>query len=300
MTESASPYRGRFAPNPTGPLHFGSIITALASYLQARHQQGQWFVRIDDLDTARCVAGADSAILRSLYAYQLHWDGEIQYQSQQTRHYQAAFDTLYQKQLCYPCGCSRSEVARIASVGEEGPIYPGTCRNGIANGKPTRAHRARVGQAEVNFTDAVQGDINQSLEREVGDFVIKRADRLFAYQLATVVDDASLGITEIVRGSDLLFSTPRQVWLQQQLALSTPNYAHIPIAVNAAGEKLSKHRQAPAIDCRDPLPTLVSALRYLKQPLPDAINDATMAELLSFAVDNWTIVTIPSELTRLC
>ncbi|HEV2007463.1 MAG TPA: tRNA glutamyl-Q(34) synthetase GluQRS, partial [Burkholderiales bacterium] len=261
-------YRGRFAPSPTGPLHFGSLVAAVASYLEARHRDGEWLVRIEDLDPPRVVAGATDDILRILEACGMHWDGTVIYQSAHHDAYHAALHRLRARDVVYPCACTRREIADSALAGVEGPVYPGTCRNGVADGKVARALRIDTRGASIAFVDALQGAVRQDLETEIGDFVLYRADQVIAYQLAVVVDDAEQGITDVVRGADLLDSTPRQIYLQQLLNLPSPRYMHVAIAVNAAGEKLSKQTLAAAIGAQQPLPELIRALHFLGQDPP--------------------------------
>jgi len=287
------PYRGRFAPSPTGPLHFGSLVAALGSYLDARAHGGEWLVRIDDLDLPRVVAGAADDILRTLETLGLEWDGEIVYQSRRDEYYRAALAELEHLGAVYPCACTRKEIADSA-VGPDGAaIYPGTCRAGLAPGRTPRALRLRVEDAPLEFADAVQGRVVQHLGREVGDFVVRRADGLFAYQLATVVDDAAQGITHVVRGIDLLDSTPRQIYLQRLLGLPVPRYAHLPVAVNERGEKLSKQTLAPAVSATRPVLVLHQALRFLGQEIPEELLQAEPAEFLRWAAANWRRETIP-------
>jgi glutamyl-Q tRNA(Asp) synthetase len=269
VNQAAARYRGRFAPSPTGPLHFGSLVAALASCCDACAHGGEWVVRIEDLDEPRSSRDAALTILAQLEAYGFRIDGAILWQSERDALYQSALDDLVKRGLAFACACSRSDLegARIGSGGER--IYPGTCRNGVAPGRSARAWRAAVSNEPIGFRDRLQGWYEQRLASEVGDFVVKRADGLFAYQLAVVVDDAEQGITHVVRGSDLLASTPRQIWLQQQLGLPTPAYLHHPVAIDARGEKLSKQTEATPLPT-DPLPTLLSAWRFLEQPLPSS------------------------------
>jgi len=248
-----TPYIGRFAPSPTGPLHIGSLVAAIASYLDAKVHHGQWLVRIEDVDGDRNVAGADEHILASLRRCGMHWDGEVTWQSQRTDLYQQALQQL--GELVYPCGCSRKEIAdsQLSLTGRQAQalIYPGTCRHGLAPGKSARALRLKVPQSPhcvLQFDDRWAGPVSQDLTDDVGDFVIKRADGFWAYQLAVVVDDGAQGITDIVRGADLLDSTPRQLYLQQVLGLPRPSYLHVPVVVNELGEKLSKQTGALAFD----------------------------------------------------
>ena len=298
----SSGYRGRFAPSPTGPLHFGSLIAAVASYLDAKSRGGEWRVRIEDLDPPRVARGAADDILRTLDACGMQWDGAIVCQSTRFDAYHSALHRLRQRGVIYPCACSRREIADSALAGIEGPVYPGTCRSGVAAGKTAHALRVDTRGVSITFDDAVQGPVRQNLETEVGDFVLYRADQVFAYQLAVVIDDAEQGITDIVRGADLLHSTPRQIYLQQLLGFPTPRYAHVAVAVNAQGEKLSKQTHAPAIDAAAPLPALIAALHFLGQQPPREISgrsgmrsDAALSSLWQWAIANWHIERVPRQ-----
>lgn len=287
-------YIGRFAPSPTGPLHFGSLVAALASWLDARAAGGQWLVRMEDLDRPRCEPGAADTILAQLEAYGLHWDGEVLVQSQRDDAYAAALDALKEPGAVFPCACTRSQLA-AASRNEEGEtIYPGTCRNGLSAGQIGRAWRVRVPDVSTRFHDRIHGDLQQNLASEVGDFVVKRADGLFAYQLAVVVDDAFQGITHIVRGADLLWNTPRQIHLQNLLGLPTPVYAHVPLITNAAGQKLSKQTLAPALPERGCGAALAQALVVLDHPPPAELAGAEPPELLAWASTHWQIENVPT------
>lgn len=291
-------YRGRFAPSPTGPLHFGSLVAAVASYLEAKTRGGEWLVRMEDLDTPRTLPGAADDILRTLEAFGMHWDGSVLYQSTRNDAYRTALDHLQQQGLLYGCACTRREIADAALHGIDGPLYPGTCRNGLPPGRIARATRVRTTGAHIAFDDAIQGPITQDVERDLGDFVLQRADGLFAYQLAVVVDDAEQGITDIVRGADLLDSTPRQIWLQRLLGLATPRYAHVPVAVNAQGEKLSKQTRAPALDRGHPTPMLARSLRFLGQRLPVELDHGPITDLWGWALRHWTPRSIPASRTQ--
>ncbi len=288
-----SNYRGRFAPSPTGPLHFGSLVAAVASYLEAKSHRGEWLVRIEDLDTPRVVPGAADEILRTLAACGMQWDGAIVHQSKRADAYHAELHRLRALHLVYPCACSRREIADSALSGIEGPVYPGTCRNGLAPGKAVRAYRIDTRGALISFDDAVQGPVQQNLESDIGDFVLLRADHVYAYQLAVVVDDAEQGITDIVRGADLLDSTPRQIYLQRLLKFSTPRYCHVPVAVNADGEKLSKQTLATPIDPAQPVEALAAVLRFLGQHPPDTLAQANVNELWAWAIANWRLERVP-------
>ena len=263
-------YTGRFAPSPSGLLHFGSLVAALASWLDARAAGGRWLVRIEDLDTPRVQPGAAQDILRTLSALGLQWDGDVVYQSRRTHLYRQALQRL--ESHTYWCGCTRREIAdsALGLAADGAQIYPGTCRDGTP--KTRRAIRVRTTTEVMSFTDRVQGRQQQALESDVGDFVLQRADGQYAYQLAVVVDDAEQGITDVVRGADLLDSTARQIWLQRLLGYAQPRYLHIPAAVNAAGEKLSKQTGAGAVVAGGD--TLRRALAFLGQPETDDLGEA--------------------------
>jgi glutamyl-Q tRNA(Asp) synthetase len=290
-------YRGRFAPSPTGSLHFGSLIAAVGSYLDAKHNRGIWLVRMEDLDTPRCVPGVADEILRTLDTFGLHSDEPVIYQSRRTVAYEEALHKLQADGKVYPCCCTRKEIADSALNGIEGPVYPGTCRDGIPANRAGRAWRVRTNsppfdelranELMIEFDDALQGRISQNLEKEIGDFVVKRADGLFAYQLAVVVDDAFQNITHIVRGADLLASTPRQIYLQRLLGYPTPTYMHIPVAVNDAGEKLSKQTLAAPADTSRPAAGLVRVLNFLQQRLPAGLDKCDVKTVLDWAIQNW-------------
>ena len=285
--EQPSPtYRGRFAPSPTGPLHFGSLVAALGSFLDARAHRGLWFVRIDDLDRARNVAGATTSILRDLERLGLHWDQEVHYQMPRRGVYQDALESLRTRGLAYPCACSRKQVGNRP--------YPGTCRNGVAAGKNPRSLRLHTGNARMEIHDRIQGPFRQVLSDTVGDFVVLRGDSIPAYHLATALDDAALSITHVVRGNDLLDSTPRQVLLQQELELSTPNYAHLPVATNSKGQKLSKQTHAEPVSEHNPTRLLWAALDFLGQQPPNEWLDASPQALLGEAIRNWDLARIPA------
>ena len=294
-TAARNKYRGRFAPSPTGPLHFGSLIAAVGSFLQARSQSGEWLVRMEDLDVLRCVKGTDKIILDTLEHYGLNWDSDVIYQSQRDSAYHEALKQLESTDACYACACSRKDIEQLTAEETTNSVYPGTCRDGIPEGKVARSIRARVEDQAIGFNDALQGDISQALNTDVGDFIIKRTDGLFAYQLAVVVDDALQGITEIVRGSDLLDSTPRQIWLQQKLGYSTPAYLHLPIAVNTAGKKLSKQTYAAAISRDDPRPALLAGLDFLGQQPDPGLTNCDLDSLWQWAIQNWNPQNIPAQ-----
>ena len=291
-----APYRGRFAPSPTGPLHFGSLVAAVGSYLDARAHGGQWLLRIEDIDAPRTVAGASDAILRTLDGFGFEWDGEVLVQSRRLDVYHAALVRLQLDGDDYPCACSRSEIALAASSRsvDGGLVYPGTCRAGLADGKAARAWRLRLPDQELRLVDRVQGEVRQNPQREVGDCVLLRADGQYAYQLAVVVDDGAQGVNAVVRGVDLLDSTARQIWLQQRLGLPTPSYAHLPVVVNSAGEKLSKQTLAPAVSAAEGSALLARALQFLGHPVPQAVRGAPLAEFWRWAIANWSMARVPA------
>jgi glutamyl-Q tRNA(Asp) synthetase len=291
MADRKSKYTGRFAPSPSGPLHAGSLVAAMASYLDAQAHQGRWLLRIEDIDETRTVPGATEAIMQALAIFGMQHDGEVVVQSRRKHLYQAAFDRLAAH--AYPCGCTRREIAdsRLGIAADGAAIYPGTCRNGLSAGKTARSLRLRVpdaGRADeaIAFDDRWLGPLTQHLASEVGDFVLKRADGFWAYQLAVVVDDADQGITHVVRGTDLLESTARQIYLQRLLGLSTPTYMHVPVVVNEIGEKLSKQTGAQALDLDNPLSELLRAARFLQLRIDHA---DTLAEFWQKAIADWTM-----------
>jgi glutamyl-Q tRNA(Asp) synthetase len=279
-TPGTAEYRGRFAPSPTGPLHAGSLAAALASWLDARAHAGTWIVRIEDLDPPREVAGAARDIVSTLARFGMESDEPITYQSVRAPFYEAAFERLRTAGRLYGCACTRSEID--AAAGRATGVYPGTCRNGTG-GRPVRAWRFRVEGVE-SFEDRAGGLFVQDLQRFAGDFVVRRADGLWAYQLAVVVDDDAQDITDVVRGTDLLDSTPRQIALQRALDLVTPRYLHVPVVVNALGEKLSKQTGAEALDCSDARGELERAARHLGLP---AIGAESIAAFQPAAVAAW-------------
>ena len=285
-----SPEIGRFAPTPSGSPHFGTMLAAIASYLHARANGAQWLVRVEDLDPPREVPGAADQMLRCLEAFGLEWDGEEMYQSQRFDAYQAATDQLLVEGAAFNCACSKRDLID-AKRGAEGIIYPGTCRDGLPIGRQAHSVRARIDEAKVSFDDLVQGNISQNLATEIGDFIIKRGDGYFAYQLAVVVDDAAQGITQVVRGADLLGSTPRQIHLQNLLGLPTPEYLHIPIVLDSLGRKLSKSEDAEAIDPTNPASCWRQALDVLGQQAPSDLD--TVAEYRDWAIKNWQPSNIP-------
>ena len=288
-------YRGRFAPSPTGPLHFGSLVAAVGSYLDARTQGGEWLLRIEDVDTSRNVPGAAAQILATLAAFGFEWDGPVLWQSERLPAYAEALAKLQAAGLAYGCACSRKEIADSATrpALDGGLAYPGTCRQGLPAGRVARAWRLQVNDQALAFDDRLQGHVVQHLAQDVGDFVLRRADGLFAYQLAVTVDDEFQGISDIVRGADLLASTPRQIWLQRCLGFATPRYAHLPVVSNAQGEKLSKQTLAPALQIGQASESLVRALAFLGQPAPHELVGAPVRDVWVWARENWQFAAIP-------
>ncbi|MGY0219806.1 tRNA glutamyl-Q(34) synthetase GluQRS [Endozoicomonadaceae bacterium StTr2] len=289
MNSPDIPYTGRFAPTPSGPLHFGSLVAALASYLDARAVGGQWLVRMEDIDPPREQPGAADTILKALDAYGLHWDGPVMYQSNRSEAYRAALDELKQRELLYPCTCSRKKLSPYQGR------YPGFCRNLTESPQAPYSLRLKTPARTVTFDDRIQGTQAFPLD-EIGDSILLRKDGLFAYQLAVVIDDAEQGITDIVRGSDLLDSTPRQQYLRQLFDFPEPVYAHLPVILNDNGSKLSKQNHADALPLDNPLPLLARALQALSQPVPESVFDLTVEALLQWSVDHWNIESIPSRM----
>lgn len=284
-----SGYVGRFAPSPTGPLHAGSLVAAIGSYLAARVVNGRWLLRMEDIDPPREMPGAADRILRSLDAHGLHWDGPVLFQRDRLEAYQAALDDLIARDLVYPCSCSRSEVVATAAGGAFGLIYPGRCRKGPLRPEGRYAWRVRTDSDLIAFEDRRVGWYGQRLETEVGDFVVRRADGLFAYQLAVVSDDAWQGVTEVVRGEDLLDNTPRQILLQRLLGFPTPTYLHLPLVRDADGQKLSKQTFAEALDDARAENNLFAALQVLGLLPPEDLRGARVSELLAWAVAHWRV-----------
>lgn len=290
---SLSSHVGRFAPTPSGPLHFGSVVAAVGSYLDVRAAHGVWLVRIDDVDQPRAVAGAGEAILRTLERLGFEWDGEPVWQSRRTEAYEAAFEVLRQGGWVYGCACTRKMLSDAPRAPDGSARYPGTCRHGLPTGVVPRAWRFRVAEGTIAFVDRLQGEVREDVAREGGDFVLRRADGLFAYQLATVVDDAEAGVTDVVRGVDLLHSTPRQIALQRALGLPTPRYAHLPVVVDTRGQKLSKQSQACAIDGFDGAQVLTDALSCLGMMPPATLTGAPVGEIWQWAKQNWSMAAVP-------
>lgn len=295
MHKSPLPYRGRFAPSPTGPLHFGSLVSALASYLDARHHNGQWLVRMEDLDPPREQAGAADSILRCLEDHGLHWDDILAYQSQRHALYEDYLGRLRERQLLYPCDCTRQDLQTM------GGIYNGRCRNRKVDINQPHALRLKLYDLpdqhiglqqtaeELCFIDLIQGPQCQQLRREAGDQILKRKDGLYAYQLGVVVDDIEQHITHIVRGSDLLEVTARQIFLFKLLGAPVPEFGHVTLATQPNGQKLSKQNLAPALDANNANRNLWHALEFLRQQPPQELKNAPPAELLAWATSNWQL-----------
>ncbi|WP_371873214.1 tRNA glutamyl-Q(34) synthetase GluQRS [Geomonas limicola] len=299
LNQRSGPVVGRFAPSPTGPMHLGSLVAALGSYLMAKRSGGTWLLRMEDLDLPRVVPGIADDMLRTLETLGFAWDGEVVYQSRRTEFYRAAAALLVERGLAYPCGCTRSEIAQIASAPhEEGLVYPGICRDGLAPQKVERALRVKVYDEVISFNDQVMGHYSQHLTGSCGDFVIHRADGPYAYHLAVVVDDAASGVNQVVRGADLLSSTPRQIYLQRIFGYPTPSYAHLPLVSGPAGSKLSKRDNAVSLAAGGNLAAeagslLLDALRFLGQnPLRELLG-ASPTEILTWGVQHFEIAAVP-------
>ena len=286
-TPSVLGYRGRFAPSPTGVLHFGSLIAAVGSYLEAKSHGGEWLVRIEDLDKPREVAAASYKILRSLEALGIEWDHEVIYQDQRKDIYENVLTMLNRRGLIYPCTCTRKEISSSSIAGISGQIYAGTCRNNVQNDDRIGAVRIKTNSNIIGFEDTLFGLINQNLQNETGDFVLRRSDKIYAYQLAVVVDDSEQGITNVVRGADLLDSTPRQIYLQKLLGYTTPTYMHLPVAVNSHGEKLSKQTKAAHLDVSNPVKQLIGAVNFLGQKPPTELVGENVMSFWKWAFINW-------------
>jgi glutamyl-Q tRNA(Asp) synthetase len=286
---SVSPYHGRFAPTPSGPLHFGSVVAALGSYLRARSCGGRWSLRIDDLDRPRVQADATDTILRDLDRLGLHWDNAPVFQSTRLDRYQAALAQLRERDLTFPCGCTRAEVRGV---------YPGTCRKGLPPGRRGRSIRLRVPARPVAFTDVIQGTITTRVAETTGDFILRRADGIIAYHLAAIIDDAEAGFTEIVRGADLLDSTPPQILLQQLLDLPSPGYLHLPVALDERARKISKQNRAPAIAEQRPADVLCDTLEFLGQQPELALRGTDVAEIHAWAQEHWRLDKVPRVAER--
>ena len=284
-------YIGRFAPSPSGPLHFGSLVAALGSYLQAKSQRGKWLVRIEDIDPPREIAGASEDILLTLQAYGLMWDDEVIYQSQQSKYYEQVLADLNEQHISYACNCTRKLIK------QQGGLYLGNCRDkkltNIDNA--LRINVTKLNRAIQHFHDQLQGDITLDAQHIDEDFIIKRKDGLYAYNLAVTIDDINQGITEVVRGADLLPTTGKQLSLYQLLNKQAPSYIHLPLAVTEPGLKLSKQNHALAIDKQNPIATLLEALTFLGHPVPEHINKNSCLAILSWAVQHWHLENVPKQ-----
>lgn len=280
---------GRFAPTPSGPLHLGSLLAAAGSYLSVRSRGGRWLLRIEDLDRDRCVPGLADQFLRTLDWFGFEWDSNVIFQSHRIDLYEDSLRALRSAGRCYPCRCSRSMLAARALEPGAEPVYPGTCRNDAAASSGPHALRFHIDpdQADVEFVDELQGKLRQDCRREAGDFVIRRRDGHFAYHLAVVVDDEQQSVTEVVRGCDLLSSTPRQILLQQALGYRTPRYAHLPLLTESDGQKLAKSRRAVPVAPQDAAAQLCRVLNWLEQAPPPALAHAPVAEVWAWALPNW-------------
>lgn len=291
LLKENKPYIGRFAPSPSGSLHFGSLVTAVGSYLQAKSQQGTWQVRIEDIDPLREIVGASSDILETLKAYGLQWDGEVIYQHQQSQFYEAVLAQLTSRKLCYACCCTRKMIK------QQGGYYQGQCRNAkhsiVANA--LRINLLSIINKTTHFDDKLQGRVELDPTQVDDDFIIKRKDGLYAYNLAVVVDDIQQGITEVVRGADLISTTGKQISLYQLLEADIPSYVHLPLAVTKPGLKLSKQNHAVAVDKKDPMPTLKLVLAFLGHPVPENIVYRSCAEILQWALQCWSLDNVPKQ-----
>jgi glutamyl-Q tRNA(Asp) synthetase len=288
-------YRGRFAPTPSGPLHFGSLVAATGSYLEAKAKGGEWHVRIDDLDPPRVAPGAVDAILHCLETLGFEWDGAVTFQSPRRDAYHAALHRLTAHGLVYPCSCSRKDLAEAGAIGSEGSAYPGNCRAAMSPGRSARALRLRTTGAQITFEDGFLGWQERDIEHEAGDFVLYRADGVFSFHLAAAVDDAEQGMTDVVRGADLLESSARQIFVLKCLGLPVPRYAHLPVAVDAHGDKLSKQTHAVPLDLAHPVAEILRALRFLDQPSPEASALANVHTVWKWAVQNWRPQLVPRK-----
>ena len=289
-SNNSQKYIGRFAPSPTGPVHFGTLVAAVGSYLQAKKNNGQWIIRMEDVDATRKVDGSDTEILNTLDAFGFEWHGEIIYQSEQTEHYQHALEMLLEQSLVFPCICSRKQLAKSDSE-----LYPGTCRSRKFPEQSEHALRLFAKKISIEFDDLIMGKQSQNMAQQCGDFVIKRRDSLFAYQLAVVVDDARQNITEIVRGSDLLDSTPRQIYLQQLLNYPTPAYCHLPIAVDSDNNKISKSEGAAKVDIKNREKLLCDVLKFLDQNPPAGLSASSINDIWSWAMAHWDVTRVPGK-----
>lgn len=291
-------YRGRFAPSPTGPLHFGSLVAATASYLQAKKHEGEWLIRIDDIDPPREQKGASENILKTLEAFGFEWDSEVLYQNQRLKRYQEALDELLQEDKAYYCSCSRKDILTKLGIrkGQGELIYPGFCRDGMQIKTADYSMRLRCDNTLIRFIDGIQGLQNFNIEKQIGDFILKRRDRLFSYQLASGIDDAEQNITEVMRGSDLLNCTPSQLHVQASLGLSSPEYSHLPVVVNQNGQKLSKQSHATPINVKDSSLLLYKTLKFLGQMPSIELIEANKKDIWCWAKAHWQLNLVPKKL----
>ena len=289
---SQSTYIGRFAPSPSGSLHFGSLTAALGSYLQAKSQQGKWLVRIEDIDPPREVVGASEDILETLKIYGLDWDDQVVYQSQQSAHYEQVLANLNQQQLSYACCCTRKIIK------QQGGLYLGNCRDQHLSTQDNalRINVTKLVTPVTGFYDQLHGKIALDEQQANEDFVIKRKDGLYAYNLAVTIDDINQGVSEIVRGADLLPTTGKQISLYQLLGKQAPRYVHLPLVVTEPGFKLSKQNHALAIDKQNPVPTLLKALAFLGHQVPDWVNKSNCTSILNWAISNWSLTNVPKQI----
>lgn len=294
MNKSA-PYRGRFAPSPTGELHFGSLIAAVASYLQARANNGEWLVRIEDIDETRTVPQSDQHILQALDSFGFEWDGEVIYQSHRKKLYQDYLDQLITKDLIFACDCTRSQLRQKTEQPGNPNVYPGICRQKSLSTRQPHALRCRTEQKDISFHDQIQGEYVVNLEKDCGDFIVKRRDGFFAYQLVVVIDDAEQGMTDIVRGADLLSATPQQIYLQQLFSMPATCYAHLPIAMHDNGNKLSKSHQDLAVRHQSPAEILCSALAFLNQQPPADLLKCSLEEIWGWASQHWDMSKVEAK-----
>lgn len=291
--DKPQPYKGRFAPSPTGAVHFGTLLAAVGSYLQAKKNNGEWIIRMEDVDLTRKVDGADTDILHTLEAFGFEWQGEILYQSTQNEYYENTSQQLVEQSLVFPCLCTRKQLTESGSN-----LYPGSCRSRQLPEKNDHSLRMIARDINITFNDAVMGRQSQNMAQQCGDFIIRRRDGLFAYQLAVVVDDAMQGITEIVRGADLLDSTPRQIYLQQLLDYKTPTYCHLPLAVDSHGNKISKSEGAAKVNIKNKEKLLCKTLEFLAQKPPVDLVNCSINDIWQWAIANWNIHAVPQNKHR--
>ena len=289
-------YRGRFAPTPSGPLHFGSLIAATGSYLQAKSHHGEWLLRIDDIDPPREQKGAADGILKTLEGFGFEWDSEVLYQSTRTQRYQEAVDELIQQHVAYACSCSRKELLKNAEQTKSGTVYPGFCRTKLLNITAETSTRLRCDNEPVRFKDLIQGNQSIDMENHIGDFILQRRDRLFSYHLASGIDDVEQKITEVIRGADLLNCTPCHIHVQRRLNLPSPDYHHLPLAVYETGQKFSKQTHASPIEVKHSVVLLYNTLKFLGQMPPIHLMDSTQKDIWEWAKTNWRLDLVPKKI----